>query len=341
MVVRGICALRPGVDGFSENISVRSILGQFLEHSRIMHFRAIDEFWIGSADMMHRNLDRRVEVMAQVKDRRLTNYLEEIFDSALHPATRSWELGPDGHWTAAPRRQRGTRPSGMADGTPPAALIMVKSASRVQPAAKPMGGNLRVLAAGAVLWQPDESGDPQIALIHRPRYDDWSLPKGKLDRGETEPVAAVREIFEETGQHAVLGRRLVNIDYLIPGGSKIVHYWAARGQGGEFVPSKEVDQLQWLPIAEATRQLTYPHDRKVLRRFAKKAVDTQTVLIVRHATAGRKAHYRGDDRERPWTRRADCRRKPRCHNCWRSGPTTSTPPTGFAARRPSSHWPRS
>ncbi|MCB0932756.1 MAG: NUDIX hydrolase [Mycobacterium sp.] len=176
---------------------------------------------------------------------------------------------------------------------------MVKSASRVQPAAKPMGGNLRVLAAGAVLWQPDESGDPQIALIHRPRYDDWSLPKGKLDRGETEPVAAVREIFEETGQHAVLGRRLVNIDYLIPGGSKIVHYWAARGQGGEFVPSKEVDQLQWLPIAEATRQLTYPHDRKVLRRFAKKAVDTQTVLIVRHATAGRKARYRGDDRERP------------------------------------------
>lgn len=162
-----------------------------------------------------------------------------------------------------------------------------------------MGGNLRVLAAGAVLWQPDESGDPQIALIHRPRYDDWSLPKGKLDRGETEPVAAVREIFEETGQHAVLGRRLVNIDYLIPGGSKIVHYWAARGQGGEFVPSKEVDQLQWLPIAEATRQLTYPHDRKVLRRFAKKAVDTQTVLIVRHATAGRKARYRGDDRERP------------------------------------------
>lgn len=103
VVVRGICALRPGVDGFSENISVRSILGQFLEHSRIMHFRAIDEFWIGSADMMHRNLDRRVEVMAQVKDRRLTNYLEEIFDSALHPATRSWELGPDGHWTAAPR----------------------------------------------------------------------------------------------------------------------------------------------------------------------------------------------------------------------------------------------
>ena len=103
VVVRGICALRPGVDGFSENIAVRSILGQFLEHSRIMHFRAIDEFWIGSADMMHRNLDRRVEVMAQVKDRRITAYLDDVFESAMHPSTRCWELGPDGSWTAAPQ----------------------------------------------------------------------------------------------------------------------------------------------------------------------------------------------------------------------------------------------
>ena len=103
VVVRGICALRPGVHGFSENIAVRSILGQFLEHSRIMHFRAIDEFWIGSADMMHRNLDRRVEVMAQVKDRRITAYLDDVFESAMHPSTRCWELGPDGSWTAAPQ----------------------------------------------------------------------------------------------------------------------------------------------------------------------------------------------------------------------------------------------
>jgi polyphosphate kinase len=102
-VVRGICALRPGVDGYSENINVRSILGRFLEHSRIFHFNAIDEFWIGSADMMHRNLDRRVEVMAQVKDPRLTAHMNELFDSALHPATRCWELETDGSWTAAPQ----------------------------------------------------------------------------------------------------------------------------------------------------------------------------------------------------------------------------------------------
>ena len=103
VVVRGICALRPGVKGFSENITVRSILGRFLEHSRIIHFHAIDEFWIGSADMMHRNLDRRVEVMAQVKDPRLTAQLNDIFSSTLDPATRCWELGSEGQWTASPQ----------------------------------------------------------------------------------------------------------------------------------------------------------------------------------------------------------------------------------------------
>ena len=83
---------------------MRSILGRFLEHSRIIHFRAIDEFWIGSADMMHRNLDRRVEVMAQVKDPRLAAQLSDVFDSALDPATRCWELGRDGSWTAVAAR---------------------------------------------------------------------------------------------------------------------------------------------------------------------------------------------------------------------------------------------
>ncbi|OFJ54738.1 RNA degradosome polyphosphate kinase [Mycolicibacterium grossiae] len=109
VVVRGICALRPGAEGFSENVVVRSILGRFLEHSRIIHFNAIDEFWIGSADMMHRNLDRRVEVMAQVKDPRLTSQLNDVFTSALDPATRCWELGADGRWTALPHEGQTVR----------------------------------------------------------------------------------------------------------------------------------------------------------------------------------------------------------------------------------------
>jgi len=109
VVVRGICAMKPGAEGFSENIVVRSILGRFLEHSRIFHFQAINEFLIGSADMMHRNLDRRVEVMAQVRDPRLTAYLDEVFESAMDPSTRCWELGPDGKWTAAPREGQQVR----------------------------------------------------------------------------------------------------------------------------------------------------------------------------------------------------------------------------------------
>ncbi|BBY43337.1 RNA degradosome polyphosphate kinase [Mycolicibacterium celeriflavum] len=109
VVVRGICALRPQAAGYSDNIVVRSILGRFLEHSRIIHFRAIDEFWIGSADMMHRNLDRRVEVMAEVKDPRLKTQLHDIFESAMDPATRCWELGMDGKWTASPQEGRTVR----------------------------------------------------------------------------------------------------------------------------------------------------------------------------------------------------------------------------------------
>ncbi|MFE5707011.1 RNA degradosome polyphosphate kinase, partial [Rhodococcus koreensis] len=102
IVVRGICTLKPGVPGLSENIHVRSILGRFLEHSRILHFRGAGEFWIASADMMHRNLDRRVEAGVQVKDPRLTAQLGDLFDSALDPKTRCWVLHLDGSWVASP-----------------------------------------------------------------------------------------------------------------------------------------------------------------------------------------------------------------------------------------------
>ena len=102
VVVRGICGLKPGVKGMSENIRVRSILGRFLEHSRIFHFAGLDEYWIGSADMMHRNLDRRVEVAVRVINPRLTKQLAEVFTSALDPQTRCWVLRADGEWEASP-----------------------------------------------------------------------------------------------------------------------------------------------------------------------------------------------------------------------------------------------
>jgi polyphosphate kinase len=102
LVVRGICALTPGRPGFSENIRVRSILGRFLEHSRVFHFIGADEHWIGSADMMHRNLDRRVEVLVRVADPDLTQELDAMFNSAMDPATRCWVLAADGSWSPSP-----------------------------------------------------------------------------------------------------------------------------------------------------------------------------------------------------------------------------------------------
>jgi polyphosphate kinase len=102
VVVRGICALKPRVPGLSDNITVRSILGRFLEHSRVFHFRAGGTHWIGSADMMHRNLDRRIEALVCVKDPKLTAQLEEVLDSALDPATRCWVLTSTGEWSPFP-----------------------------------------------------------------------------------------------------------------------------------------------------------------------------------------------------------------------------------------------
>jgi 8-oxo-dGTP pyrophosphatase MutT (NUDIX family)/phosphohistidine phosphatase SixA len=169
-----------------------------------------------------------------------------------------------------------------------------------------------VYAAGAVLWRPantksakgakDARDALEIAVIHRPRYDDWSLPKGKVDRGETAPVAAAREVLEETGHHGVLGRRLDTVCYPIDspsGGVKKVYYWAARSTGGEFTSGNEVDELIWLPVADAMKKLQYAQDRKILRLFAKHPADTHTMLVVRHGTAGSKARYSGDDTERP------------------------------------------
>ncbi|WP_433560218.1 RNA degradosome polyphosphate kinase [Pseudonocardia xinjiangensis] len=110
VVVRGICAIRPGRAGLSENIHVRSILGRFLEHSRVFHFGAADEYWIGSADMMHRNLDRRVEVLLRVADQSLADKLGEMFDSCLDPATRCWTLHADGSWEPSPPPGSGVSP---------------------------------------------------------------------------------------------------------------------------------------------------------------------------------------------------------------------------------------
>jgi 8-oxo-dGTP pyrophosphatase MutT (NUDIX family)/phosphohistidine phosphatase SixA len=158
-----------------------------------------------------------------------------------------------------------------------------------------------LIAAGAVVWRRSPSGDIQVAVVHRPRYDDWSLPKGKPHSGEALPVTAVREVAEETGHTVTLGPRLGSTHYPIPAGEKVVHYWAARPTGGSFQPSDEVDELRWLSPAKATDLLSHPHDRMLLGGLDGATAVTSTVLLVRHAEAGESDKCAGDDDLRPLT----------------------------------------
>ncbi|MEU8342030.1 8-oxo-dGTP diphosphatase [Actinomadura meyerae] len=155
-------------------------------------------------------------------------------------------------------------------------------------------------AAGAVLWRDGPGGEPEFALIHRPRYDDWSFPKGKVDRGEHVLRAAVREIEEETGITARLGRRLPTIAYPVGDRTKQVDYWAARPVAEcAFTPNHEVDELVWLPAAEAEGRLSYQHDIGLLHEFLGGPARTAPLVILRHASAGDKREWREADELRP------------------------------------------
>ncbi|CAM3750264.1 bifunctional NUDIX hydrolase/histidine phosphatase family protein [Smaragdicoccus niigatensis] len=167
--------------------------------------------------------------------------------------------------------------------------------------ASPNSERPSVAAAGAVVWRrKKKTGAIEIALIHRRRYDDWSLPKGKLEPGETAIVAAVREIREETGLDCRLGRHLRQVRYKLANGSlKRVDYWSAQMLGGRFTPNREVDQLRWMTVESAKKLLSYRVDRNVLDEFVRLSVDLRTIVIVRHALAGRRKRFKGDDNRRP------------------------------------------
>jgi 8-oxo-dGTP pyrophosphatase MutT (NUDIX family) len=142
-----------------------------------------------------------------------------------------------------------------------------------------------VRAAGGVLWRRDSS-DPEVALVHRPKYDDWSLPKGKAKAGEHLLVTALREVTEETGYHPRIGPYLTAVRYRISSGgrsaNKLVTYWSMRCAGGSFLASDEVDRILWLPLDEAVRHVTSASDRAVLGTFTRTRRDTEPLLLVRH-----------------------------------------------------------
>jgi 8-oxo-dGTP diphosphatase len=123
-----------------------------------------------------------------------------------------------------------------------------------------------VRAAGGVVYRAGADGRLEVLLVHRPRYDDWSLPKGKAEDGESAEDCARREVVEETGLHCELGPELAPTSYRdARGRRKHVRYWAMRPLDGRFKARREVDEVRWLPLDEAERALTWRRDRAVLR----------------------------------------------------------------------------
>jgi 8-oxo-dGTP pyrophosphatase MutT (NUDIX family)/phosphohistidine phosphatase SixA len=158
-----------------------------------------------------------------------------------------------------------------------------------------------IRAAGAVLWRPGANG-PEVVLVHRPKYDDWSFPKGKTKNGEHTLRAAVREVWEETGVWPILGRRLSAREYEKERRPKRVDYWTAvspEGSDGDFRPSDEVDRIEWLPLPEAEERLSYEHDAELLREFAPGPNRTTPYIVLRHTSAGDKHDWPDDDLLRP------------------------------------------
>jgi 8-oxo-dGTP diphosphatase len=124
---------------------------------------------------------------------------------------------------------------------------------------------VEVRAAGGVVWRPTAGGDRLYAVVHRPAYDDWTLPKGKLAAGESEIEGALREVEEETGMSCRVDRPIGTTSYIDrKGRPKVVVYWLMQATGGTFEPNEEIDEVRWLPLSEVLALLTYARDRTLL-----------------------------------------------------------------------------
>lgn len=149
--------------------------------------------------------------------------------------------------------------------------------------------NEPIRAAGGVVRRRGE-----ILLVHRPKYGDWTFPKGKAKRGESDEQCALREVEEETGLRCRLGRELTTTRYRSLLGPKIVRYWEMTELDGSFRPTQEVDEVRWMTSEAAGTLLSYKHDAAVLD-----ALGSAPQIVVRHASAGDRKAWEGDDRERP------------------------------------------
>jgi 8-oxo-(d)GTP phosphatase len=172
------------------------------------------------------------------------------------------------------------------------------------PMARPEQSGPDVVAAGAVVVRRGEQRRREVLLVHRPKYDDWSLPKGKQDPGEHVTETAVREVLEETGVEIRLGRPLRPQLYAVAGGrAKLVHYWVGHVVGDDDVsgyePNAEVDALAWVPLDEAADRLTYLDDAHLVDQLREEPRVTVPVVVVRHAKALKRGQWDGEDWLRP------------------------------------------
>lgn len=159
------------------------------------------------------------------------------------------------------------------------------------------------MAAGAVVWRIHPDGSIQVVVIHRPAYDDWTLPKGKVEDDESLIACAFREIQEETGVKARFGPYIGDTFYEVSGVPKVVRYWSAKmieGDDQSFDRS-EVDKLLWLSPKEASKKLTIKDDRHILKKFMKIKRDSKPLILLRHAKALDRKEWSGDDEDRPLT----------------------------------------
>ena len=158
-----------------------------------------------------------------------------------------------------------------------------------------------IKAAGVLLWREREPLQVEVALVHRPAYDDWTFPKGKCEPSESPLQTAFRECIEESGIVPIFGPYLGESDYKYQREKKRVYYWMAKamGIGDSFKPSVEVDALSWMSVKEARHFLTYEEDRDILRKFMKSERHTQAIIFLRHAKAVKREEWFGEDADRP------------------------------------------
>jgi len=167
-----------------------------------------------------------------------------------------------------------------------------------------------IQAAGAVLWRKSDKSKLEIAIIHRPRYDDWSLPKGKVETGESHISAGYREIQEETGYESTFGPEIGTIVYKLEGAPKEVRYWATAATVKTGTPNpQEVDEVLWLEPDKAKEKLTNKDDRAIVNFFLEFGADTFPIILLRHAKALKRTDWDGDDGDRPLEHRGQLQAK--------------------------------